>query len=72
MPYIGGGNGVTMQSLENDSAVSHPSHNLLENAGTSGISHIPTATAAAGIFFFQFKNKASSKQFVVVFILFHS
>ena len=58
--HIGGGNGVTMQSLENDKTVSHPSHSHLENADTAGVSHIPTATAA-GISSFSFQNKANSR-----------
>ena len=46
----GRGNGGTMQSLENDTTVSHPSHSPLEDADGAGVSHIPTATAAAVLF----------------------
>lgn len=34
-----------MQSLENDEAVSHPSHSRLEDAGKARVSHISTTTA---------------------------
>ena len=47
----GRGNAGAMQSLENDTTVSHPSHSPLENADGTGVSHIPTATAAAVLFF---------------------
>ena len=33
------------QSLENDEAVSHPSHSRLEDADEARVSHIPTTTA---------------------------
>jgi hypothetical protein len=35
-----------MQSMENDEAVSHPSHSRLEDADEARVSHIPTTTAA--------------------------
>ncbi len=34
-----------MQSMENDGAVSHPSHSRLEDAGKARVSHISTTTA---------------------------
>ena len=34
-----------MQSMENDEAVSHPSHSRLEDADEARVSHIPTTTA---------------------------
>lgn len=34
-----------MQSMESDGAVSHPSHNCLEDADEARVSHIPTTTA---------------------------
>jgi len=40
----GHGNGATVQSMENDEAVSHPSHSHLEDADKARISHIPTTT----------------------------
>jgi hypothetical protein len=42
---IGHGNGAAMQSMENDEAVSHPSHSRLEDADEARVSHIPTTTA---------------------------
>ena len=39
----GYGNGGAMQSLENDTTVSHPSHSPLEDADETTVSHIPTA-----------------------------
>jgi hypothetical protein len=42
---IGHGNGAAMQSVENDRAVSHPSHSRLEDADEARVSHIPTTTA---------------------------
>jgi hypothetical protein len=41
----GHGNGEAMQSLENDEAVSYPSHSRLEDADEARVSHIPTTTA---------------------------
>ncbi len=41
----GHGNGGAMQSLENDTTVSHPSHSPLEDADETSVSHIPTASA---------------------------
>jgi len=40
----GHGNDATMQSMENDEAVSRPSHSRLEDAGKARVSHIPTTT----------------------------
>lgn len=37
-----------MQSVENDKAVSHPSHNRLEDADKTGVSHISTAINGDG------------------------
>jgi hypothetical protein len=34
-----------MQSMENDEAVSHPSHSRLEDADEARVFHIPTTTA---------------------------
>lgn len=34
-----------MQRVENDKAVSHPSHSRLEDAHEARVSHIPTTTA---------------------------
>ena len=34
-----------MQRVENDEAVSHPSHSRLEDADEARVSHIPTTTA---------------------------
>jgi hypothetical protein len=34
-----------MQGMENDEAVSHSSHNRLEDADEARVSHIPTTTA---------------------------
>jgi len=45
------GNGVAVQSLENDKTVSHPSHSYLENADKAGVYHIATVTAAAVVLF---------------------
>ena len=42
---IGHGNGAAVQSMENDRAVSHPSHSRLEDADEARVSHIPTTTA---------------------------
>ena len=42
---IGHGNGAAMQSMENDEAVSHPSHSRLGDADETRVSHIPTTTA---------------------------
>lgn len=42
---VGHGNGAAMQSMENDEAVSHPSHSRLEDADEARVSHIPTTTA---------------------------
>jgi hypothetical protein len=42
---IGHGNGAAMQSMENDGAVSHPSHSRLEDADEARVSHIPMTTA---------------------------
>ena len=42
---FGHGNGAAMQSMENDKAVSHPSHSRLEDADKARVSHIPTTTA---------------------------
>ncbi len=36
-----------MQSMENDEAVSHPSHSRLEDADEARVSHIPTTTATS-------------------------
>ena len=36
-------NAGTVQSMENDKAVSHPSHRSLEDADAAGVSHIPPA-----------------------------
>lgn len=37
------GNAGTMQSMENDETVSHPSHRSLEDTDAAGVSHIPPA-----------------------------
>ena len=54
----GHGNAVAMQSLENDTTVSHPSHSALGDADSAGVSHIPVATTT-GSCFFQFKRKSA-------------
>ena len=43
-----------MQSLENDTTVSHPSHSPLEDADETIVSHIPTASTA--IYMFRIEN----------------
>ena len=45
--YSGHGNGAAMQSMENDEAVSHPSHSRLGDADGARVSHIPTTTATS-------------------------
>jgi len=40
---LGRGNDRDMESRENGVAVSHPSHSPLEDARSTGVSHIPTA-----------------------------
>ena len=44
------GNAGTVQSMENDEAVSHPSHRSLEDAHAAGVSHIPQLSTATFMF----------------------
>ncbi len=43
-----GGNAASMESPENDGAVSRPSHSRLRNADETGVSHISTLTGGCG------------------------
>ncbi len=55
-----GASAVTVQSLENDGAVSHPLHRHLENAGGAGVSHSRARGPRRGMGF-RSKNKSKCK-----------